>query len=100
VKTIAETLEVARSNILERQKGARPARGPQTRSGDAELSADIRHLVDQRPTYGYRRIAALLKRERRSADQDPVNAKKGLSPDEEAWVAPSAPQRAPDAAPA
>ncbi len=33
-------------------------------------------LVDQRPTYGYRRIAALLKRERRSAGQDPVNAKR------------------------
>ncbi len=76
MKTIAETLEVARSNIIERQKGDRTARGPQTRPGDAELSADIRRLVDQRPTYGYRRIAALLKRERRSAGQDPVNAKR------------------------
>ncbi len=76
MKTIAETLEVARSNIIERQKGDRTARGPQTRPGDAELSADIRHLVDQRPTYGYRRIAALLKCERRSADQAPVNAKR------------------------
>jgi hypothetical protein len=28
-----------------------------------ELAADIRRLVDQRPTYGYRRIAALLKRD-------------------------------------
>jgi putative transposase len=69
VKTIAETLEVARSNIIERQKGDRTARGPQTRPGDAELSADIHRLIDQRPTYGYRRIAALLKRERRSAGQ-------------------------------
>ena len=76
MKTIAETLEVARSNIIERQKGDRTARGPQTRPGGAELSADIRRLVDQRPTYGYRRIAALLKRERRSAGQDPVNAKR------------------------
>jgi len=41
-----------------------------------ELAADIRRLVDQRPTYGYRRIAALLKRERRSAGQEPVNAKR------------------------
>jgi putative transposase len=69
VKTIAETLEVARSNIIERQKGDRTARGPQTRPGDAELSADIHRLIDQRPTYGYRRIAALLKRKRRSAVQ-------------------------------
>ena len=36
----------------------------------------MRRLVDQRPTYGYRRIAALLKRERRSAGLAPVNAKR------------------------
>lgn len=76
MKTIAETLEVARSNIIERAKGDRRSRGPQIRPGDVELAADIRRLVDQRPTYGYRRIAALLKRERRSAGQEPVNAKR------------------------
>ena len=32
--------------------------------------------IDSRPSYGYRRIAALLKRERRSAVHDPVNAKR------------------------
>ncbi len=36
----------------------------------------IRRLVDQRPTYGYRRIAALLNRERRAADKPVVNAKR------------------------
>ena len=54
----------------------RPRRGPQNRAGDVELIADIRRLVDQRPSYGYRRIAALLKRERRSAGPAPVNAKR------------------------
>ena len=29
-----------------------------------------------RPSYGYRRIAAVLKRERRAAGRDPVNAKR------------------------
>ncbi len=38
-----------------------------------ELSAQI---VDQRPTYGYRRIAVLLNRERRAADKPVVNAKR------------------------
>ena len=76
MKTVADMLDVARSNVVERQKRARPARGPQIRPGDVELTTDIRRLVDQRPTYGYRRIAALLKRERRSAGQDPVNAKR------------------------
>jgi putative transposase len=76
VKRIAETLGVARSNLVERATGKRPKRGPQTRVGDAELTANIRRLVDTRPTYGYRRIAALLKRERRAAGLDPVNAKR------------------------
>ena len=59
MKTIAETFGVARSNLIERMAGGRPRRGPQIRAGDAELASDIRRLVDQRPTYGYRRIAAL-----------------------------------------
>jgi hypothetical protein len=76
VETIAETLGVARSNLIERRDDAKPKRGPQDRPGDLELSADIRRLVDQRPTYGYRRIAALLKRERRSDGLALINTKR------------------------
>ena len=76
MKTIAETLGVARSNLIERRDDAKPKRGPQDRPGDLELSADIRRLVDQRPTYGYRRIAALLQRERRSDGVAPINTKR------------------------
>jgi putative transposase len=50
VKRIAETLGVARSNLIERAAGKRPKRGPQTRAGDAELTCDIRRLVDARPS--------------------------------------------------
>ena len=74
MKTITDTLGLARSSIAERMKGVRPKRGPQTRDGDLELAGDIRRLVDARPTYGYRRIAALLKRERRADGRAPVNA--------------------------
>jgi putative transposase len=76
MKAVTDTLGVARSNIAERVKGGRPKRGPQTRDGDLELAAEIRRFVDQRPTYGYRRIAALIKRERRSGGGTPVNAKR------------------------
>ena len=76
MKTIANTLNVARSNLIERRDQKHPKRGPQERPGDAELLADIRRLVDHRPTYGYRRVAALLRRERRSASLPPVNAKR------------------------
>jgi putative transposase len=76
VTRVSETLGVSRSNVLERRDDARPRRGPQERPGDVELAAAIRRLVDARPTYGYRRIAALLKRERRSDGLAPVNAKR------------------------
>jgi putative transposase len=76
VKTVSTTLGVARSNVIERRDGARARRGPQERTGDVELAGAIRTLVDARPTYGYRRIAALLKRERRSGGQAPVNVKR------------------------
>lgn len=76
MKAISATLGVARSNVIERRDGARPRRGPQERPGDVELAGAIRALVDARPTYGYRRIAALLKRERRSDGMPPINAKR------------------------
>ena len=76
MKAVTETLGVARSNVAERIKGDRPRRGPQNRAGDLELGAEIRRLVDERPTYGYRRIAALIRRKRRSAGAAPVNAKR------------------------
>jgi len=76
VKAVSTTLGVARSNIVERRDTTRPRRGAQERAGDVELAGAIRTLVDARPTYGYRRIAALLKRERRSDGLAPVNAKR------------------------
>lgn len=76
MKTVSMTLGVARSNVIERRDGKRGRRGPQERLGDLELAGAIRTLVDARPSYGYRRIAALLKRERRSDGLPPVNAKR------------------------
>jgi hypothetical protein len=75
MKAVADTLGVSRSNLAERLKGKSKPRGPYRKAKDAELLPAIRKLVDQRPIYGYRRIAALLNRERRAADQPAVNAK-------------------------
>ena len=74
--TVSATLGVARSNVVEHRDSKRRRRGPQERTGDVELASAIRRFVDKRPTYGYRRIAALLKRERRSDGLAPVNAKR------------------------
>ena len=68
MKTLSTTLGVARSNVIERRDGNRSRRGPQERPGNVELAGAIRTLVDMRPSYGYRRIAALSKRERQPAD--------------------------------
>ena len=76
MKTISVTLGVARSNVIKRRDGLRARRGPQERPGDVELAGAIRRFVDERPTYGYRRIAALLKRQRRSDGLASVNAKR------------------------
>ena len=75
MKAVTKTLGVARSNIIERVKGVRARRSPQVRDGDLELAAEIRRLVDERPTYSYRRITALLRSER-SSDAAMVNHKR------------------------
>ena len=46
MKTVAATLQVARSNLIERRDGSRPQRAAQNRAGDFDLVADIRRLVD------------------------------------------------------
>jgi len=78
MKAIADTLGVARSNLVEAARGQRRPRQPYRKAGDTELLADLRRLVDERPTYGYRRLAALLNRERRTRGEPPVNGKRVL----------------------
>jgi hypothetical protein len=61
---MCETLGVARSNIAARcsNRGQRRKRGPYRKADDRWLLPMIMGLVEQRPTYGYRRIHALLNR--------------------------------------
>jgi len=76
MKAVADALGVSRSNLAERLKGTSKPRGLYCKVEDADVLPSIRRLVGERPSYGYRRIAALLNRERRAADQAPVNAKR------------------------
>jgi hypothetical protein len=67
VRTVADTLGVSRSQGHSRlREGSRP-QGRYQKTEDAEILASIRALTDDRLTYGYRRIWALLNRERESA---------------------------------
>ena len=76
MKVVADTLGVARSNLIEQIRGTSGSRGRYRRQGDDELLAAIRQLTDARPTYGYRRITALLNRARRAAGAELVNHKR------------------------
>ena len=76
MKTVADTLGVSRSQLHSRlREGSRP-RGRYQKTEDAEILAAIRTLTDDRPTYGYRRIWALLNRQRESAGRSRFNHKR------------------------
>jgi len=80
MRAVADALGVSRSYLAEQLKGKSKPREPYHKVEDAELLSAIRRLVDQGPTYGDRRIAALLNRERRAADQPVVNRLAQLPP--------------------
>jgi len=77
VKTIADILGVARSNLTVQASPERPrrrrGRHPQP---EGALVAEIKALIAGQPTYGYRRIHALLRRQRREQGGAPVNVKR------------------------
>ncbi|MFC0574609.1 IS3 family transposase [Paraburkholderia solisilvae] len=78
VKQVCDVLGVARSNMA--VKLARPAdwqdgRGAR-KTNDAGLVDEIRLLIADLPSYGYRRVWGLLRCERESRCEAPVNAKR------------------------
>jgi putative transposase len=77
VKRVAETLGVARSSLVValRGTGPLPVRAPPT-VREEELLRDIKTLVGARPTYGYRRVTAMLNRARREQGAPAVNHKR------------------------
>ena len=73
---IASTLGVARSTVYARLAGSTRPRGRYDKAGDAQLLPRIQQIAAQRPTYGYRRIAAVLNRQLRQQGLAPVNHKR------------------------
>lgn len=76
MKVVANTFGVARSILVEQIRGRAKPRGRYKRQDDEEVLAAIRQLTDARPTYGYRRITALLNRARRASGAEPLNHKR------------------------
>lgn len=78
MKAIALALGVARSNLVEqmRLRGAEAACAEVPPEPDTELVREIEALLEARPTYGYRRITAMLNRPRREQGDALVNHKR------------------------
>ncbi|EYR82909.1 transposase [Shinella sp. DD12] len=76
MKAVCETLGVARSNVA-----ARAARSPSGARGrppqpDRELVEEIKAIIADLPTYGYRRVHAVLRRNAREQGRPWPNAKR------------------------
>lgn len=70
-------MEVSRSQLTERLKETAPSRPERYCKADDEwLLTMIRELTAQRPTYGYRRITALLNAELRRLGKSTINHKR------------------------
>lgn len=76
MKTVADTLGVARSNLAAERigmPGRRRGRRPQP---DGALLAEIEATLAGQPSYGYRRVHALLRRHRAQTGAPAVNVKR------------------------
>jgi len=76
MKTVAEVIGVSRSNLIERLRER-----PKTRVGrpplpDNELVVAIKTVIAEPPTYGYRRVHAILRRRALAAGDKPPNHKR------------------------
>lgn len=76
MSVVAETLGVSRSNLHARVTGSAKPRRRYHKAQDAAVVPLITALVAARPTYGYRRITAILNRQLRTTGAAPVNHKR------------------------
>lgn len=76
MKRGAEVLGIARSNLAVRVYGGGRPRGSYVKAEDEALLPLIRRFIDERPTYGYRRITALVNRELTQQRRPAVNRKR------------------------
>jgi len=78
VKLVYEVLGVSRSNVSAWLSGPTTWRdGRQSRqTDDASVVEEIRRVVGDLPSYGYRRVWGSLRNERIAAGQVPFNAKR------------------------
>lgn len=76
MKAVCETIGVARSKVVERSKGRGSCRIGRPPEPDGELVAEIEEVIGTLPTYGYRRVHAVLRRKARASGTPAPNHKR------------------------
>jgi len=76
VKTIADALGVARSNLAAQAIAAAPCRRGRPPQPETELLTEIKQVIAGQPTYGYLRVHALMRRRRREEGSAAVSVKR------------------------
>src|SRR6185369_7925914 len=76
MKSVADALGVARSSLAERahRRERRPTGRPPR--PDQDLVAEIKAIITDLPTYGYRRVHAILRRRALAEGRQPPNHKR------------------------
>ena len=73
---VADALGVARSNLAEQAKQRPPKRVGRPPLPDESLVAEIKAIIADLPTYGYRRVHAILRRRARAEGRAAANHKR------------------------
>ena len=76
MKAVAQTLGLARSNLAAQMKQRPPKRVGRPPLPDEDLVAEIKAIIAELPTYGYRRVHAILRRRARADGRPAPNHKR------------------------
>ena len=76
MKIVAEVVGVSRSNLIERMRERAKKRIGRPPLPHDKLVAEIKAAIAELPTYGYRRVHAILKRQALAAGLKPPNHKR------------------------
>jgi len=76
MKSVAEVVGVSRSNLIERMRERAKKRIGRPPLPHYKLVAEIKAVIAELPTYGYRRVHAILKRQALAAGLKPPNHKR------------------------
>ena len=76
MKTVSDVIGLARSNLAERAKNREPRPVGRPPQPDEALVAEITAVIADLPTYGYRRVHAILRRRAMAEGRQPPNHKR------------------------